>query len=235
MTARKGSPTRGDRLRPSRTSRVYWHLTKLRQAYEAAIAAHIAGGRHGVLVDYGCGNLPYRPLFEPHCGQYLAADLAGNADASLTIAADGSVPLESATVEIVLSSQVLEHVLDPGVYLAEAVRVLQPGGLLVLSTHGVWHFHPDPTDHWRWTSDGLRRVVEQAGFEVIHWQGIMGPPATAVQLWQDATQHVVPHLLRPLYFGLHQLIMAAADAVRPQAARDRDACVYLVVARKRSA
>ena len=45
MTARKGSPTRGDRLRPSRTSRVYWHLTKLRQAYEAAIAAHIAGGR----------------------------------------------------------------------------------------------------------------------------------------------------------------------------------------------
>jgi len=233
MTTTKERPTRGDRLKPRRTSRVYWHLSKLRQAYEAVIAAHIAGGPPAALLDYGCGNRPYQPLFAPHCANYRGADLAGNPDADLTLAADGSIPLADESVGIVLSSQVLEHVVSPTHYLAEARRVLKPNGLLVLSTHGVWQFHPDPTDFWRWTSDGLRKIVDEAGFEIVDWRGVMGPPATAVQLWQDSTQHVVPQLLRALYFAVHQAIMAAADWICPQAARDRDACVYLLVARKR--
>ncbi len=44
----------------------------------------------------------------------------------------------------------------PGLYLSECFRVLRPGGQLLLSTHGVFPYHPDPVDLWRWTCEGLR-------------------------------------------------------------------------------
>ena len=53
--------------------------------------------------------------------------------------------------DAVLSTQVLEHVADPGALPAERFRVLRPGGRLLLSTHGIFVYHPDPDDYWRWT------------------------------------------------------------------------------------
>jgi hypothetical protein len=44
--------------------------------------------------------------------------------------------------------------------------VLQPGGKLILTTHGVWEDHGCPYDFRRWTADGLSRELEQAGFQV---------------------------------------------------------------------
>jgi len=69
--------------------------------------------------------------------------------------------------DIVISSQVLEHVESPADYLAEAHRLLRTGGTLLLSTHGTFQDHPCPGDYWRWTGMGLRKVLSEAGFEVV--------------------------------------------------------------------
>jgi SAM-dependent methyltransferase len=54
---------------------------------------------------------------------------------------NGIVPLRSASFDAVTSNQVIEHLNDTDVFLAETYRVLKPGGLLVISTENLasWH------------------------------------------------------------------------------------------------
>lgn len=223
---------RGERLNPPKSSRVYWHLSALRDAYTAAIQATICDHDRATLVDYGCGNMPYRTLFP--VANYVGADFPGNELANVLIEADGSLPLAEGSASVVLSSQVLEHVANVENYLSESHRILERDGLLFLSTHGVWRYHPDPCDFWRWTCDGLKRVIAKAGFELLFFQGVMGPEATALQLWQDAVSHRIPRRLRPLFHRFMQWRIRRADQRCSQPTRDRDACVYVLVARKTS-
>src|SRR5918999_124034 len=57
---------------------------------ELARGLRVAPGSR--VLDYGCADLPYRRFF-PADVDYLAADLPGNPDATIEIAADGSVPV----------------------------------------------------------------------------------------------------------------------------------------------
>ena len=186
----------------------------------------------GDVVDYGCGDKPYLELFASRCSSYLGVDAGGTA-ADLPLNEDGTLPLPSDSADLVISTQVLEHVADPALYLAEAARVLRRDGKLILSTHGIWAYHPHPTDFWRWTSDGLARVVEQAGFGIVSFRGILGPPATGLQLWQDAVRAGLPGPLRPPFTFVAQFFVGLQDSITRQATRDRDASIFLVVAAKR--
>lgn len=47
---------------------------------------------------------------------------------------DAPLPFESASFDVVLSFQVIEHVRDDARYVAEALRVLRPGGTLIVIT-----------------------------------------------------------------------------------------------------
>ena len=117
----------------------------------------------------------------------------------MEIGADGTVAVADASVDVVLSTQVLEHVTDPAVYLAECVRVLRPGGRLLLTTHGTMFYHPDPVDYWRWTCDGLRKAVTDAGLEVTRFEGVVGMAATGLQLVQEAFYYRLPRRLAHLF------------------------------------
>jgi SAM-dependent methyltransferase len=222
-----------ERLHPSRSSDRYVVLSRLRDAVGAAAARHLTRGAGLTLVDHGCGTMPYRPLFEPYLGRYLGADLASNPRAALTCEPGGRVPLPDGAAEVVLSTQVLEHVADPEAYLLECRRLLRAGGVLLLSTHGTWPYHPDPVDYWRWTSEGLRRQIEEAGFAIAESRGILGLAATSVQLFQDAVMPALPRFLRPLLAAGFQLAVDLVDRGYSAERRDRDACVYVVVAHRR--
>lgn len=222
-----------DRLNPERSSRVYYHLTCLRKAYEYAIQKHINPLECQCILDYGCGDMPYRPLFNELGAAYHGYDLKRNPLANGLVEADGTLVCDSRSVDVVLSSQVLEHVHDPRVYLSECHRVLDGFGLLLLSTHGVWKYHPDPNDFWRWTSAGLKKLVEESGFEIVDFKGIVGPAATGIQLWQDAMLPRVPKFFRGPFCRTLQWLMQNADLKCGDTSRNNDASVYLCVARKR--
>ena len=185
----------------------------------------------GRVLDYGCADSPYRRLFPPSV-EYVGADLPGNPVATVDIGADGTVPVPSESFDAVLSTQVLEHVEDPGVYLSECRRVLRPGGRLLLSTHGIMVYHPDPVDYWRWTCEGLRHAVSSAGFEIERFEGIMGLAATGVQLFQDAVWWRLPPPLRPVLALVMQSVIAVVDRLQGSASRRQDALVFALTARK---
>jgi SAM-dependent methyltransferase len=213
-----------------------WHrLAYIIRALPAGIEELAAGLRLPSaprVLDYGCADLPYRHLF-PADADYLAADLPGNPRANVEIASDGTVPVEDESVDLVLSTQVLEHVEDPLLYLAECRRVLRAGGQLVLSTHGIMVYHPDPDDYWRWTCAGLRRVVGEASMEIERFEGIMGLGATGLQLFQDSLYWRLPRPLRDLLALVLQGAITLADRLESAESRRTNALVFALVARRR--
>ena len=226
-----------ERLFPRRANSRYYPLTQLRKELEGIVAdlpRLSRGGGDLVLLDLGCGAMPYRPLFEPHVASYLGVDLAENEGADIHFNPDGrSAPLPDGAADVILSTQVLEHVEDPAFYLAECRRLLKGGGLLILSTHGYWPYHPSPNDYWRWTGAGLEKIVEQEGFGILRIIGIMGLAAAALQLLQDALIHRVPRRLHPAFSFTMQRLVAVFDALHTTRQKASDASIYLLAARKR--
>lgn len=206
---------------------------KLPAAITQAIA-HCQLPAHARVLDYGCADMPYRGLFDP-ATEYLGADIPGNPDAHIEIQANGALATPNSSVDMVLSSQVLEHVADPALYLREAYRVLKPGGALVLSTHGIMIYHRDPVDYWRWTGEGLHKAVADAGFEVTRFEGVLGLAPTGLQLFQDATWIHLPRLLRRPYALILQTLIALFDRMHSAQSRRMNALVYVINAVKPAA
>jgi len=217
-------------LYPPRTHGRYYLRKLMREHLEAIAERHLAG--RGTLVDFGCGTQPWRPLFEHRVARCVGIDLPGSDHADAHLAPDGRAPIADGEADAVLSTQVLEHVADPAAYLAECRRMLAPDGRLVLSTHGVWKYHPHPTDYYRWTAEGLRRQLEASGFAIDEWRGLLGPAACGLLLLQDAVIVKLPRPLRSPVAYLMQRLGMLADRLHTQNERDLDASVFIAVARK---
>lgn len=117
---------------------------------------------HGALVlDVGCGHKPYYALFEGlKAVKYFGTDLPECGRREITCRLD-QIPVQDDVADLVLCTQVLEHVENPEKAVGEIHRVLQPGRLALVSTHGVCVYHPGPADYWRWTHEGLGRLFRQ--------------------------------------------------------------------------
>ncbi|MDP1807008.1 MAG: class I SAM-dependent methyltransferase [Acidimicrobiales bacterium] len=218
-------------LRSARPWHPLAHITReLPRAIEGGVAElHLPACPR--VLDLGCAELPYRSLF-PADTDYVGADLPGNPHATVEIAPDGTVAVESASFDAVLSTQVLEHVAEPSTYLAECARALRPGGRLLLSTHGIMLWHPDPVDYWRWTLSGLERPIGEAGLEVTSRRGVMGLTATGLQLVQDGVLGHLPRVLRPVVALVMQTAARVVDHLETPTSKTYNALVYLVVAEK---
>lgn len=166
------------RLAPEPKDPLYVHLSDIRLFLEP-----YAKESFGRLLDYGCGGSPYRELF--HAEKYIRADYVDCGDLDCLIPADGRLALPDNSCDAVLSTQVLEHVFSPRVYLAEALRVLRPGGKLILTTHGIWEDHGCPYDFRRWTYDGLCRELEESGFQVTKISRLTTGPRAIVFLFSQ--------------------------------------------------
>ena len=128
---------------------------------EEARRAHTDLGPYRLL-DVGCGEMPYRPLFSPYVSSYVGVDPVANPLADLEGPIE-ALPVEDGAFDVVLCAQVLEHVDDPGAGVRELYRVTAPGGRVLLSTHGAMVYHPSPVDLWRWTHAGLERLFGASG------------------------------------------------------------------------
>ena len=221
-----------DRLNPTIFHTRYVHLSQLRDATMQKMQELTAENKELLLVDFGCGDMPYRSVIEPLVGKYLGVDLEMNPKAEHHIGFDSKTTLPDNYADIILSNQVLEHVDTPSGYLQEAYRILKPGGRIILTTHGYWFYHPTPNDYWRWTSAGLRKTVEAEGFRITSFFGIMGLAASGIQLFQDALCSKMPKFLIPPFALIMQGLIGLFNKVNSQEQRDRDASLYVVHAQK---
>jgi SAM-dependent methyltransferase len=124
-----------------------------------------AGAAGKRVLDVGCGVKPYYPFFAT-ASEYVGVDVQENPNADLTGSVE-ALPVDDGAFDIVLCTQVLEHVDDPARAVRELHRVTAPGGRVLASTHGVMLYHPNPQDLWRWTHTGLERLFRDNGFENV--------------------------------------------------------------------
>lgn len=184
-----------ERLHPQPGDPTYLHLSDLRLAMEA-----VGTPLPLRLLDYGCGGSPYRSLF-PHADYRRADFLQKEGDRLDYVLQENSrVAEQSETFDFILSTQVLEHVGHPSVYLEECHRLLKPGGKLYLATHGMYPDHGCPYDYHRWTAEGLIRDLESAGFKICRVEKqTTGPRAF---FFQCDYQYPSLRAPRSTFFGL---------------------------------
>ncbi len=211
-----------------------WYVSRqLRKNIEIAINIAVKGKNFKKLIDYGCGISPYKKFFLPHIEEYVGADIKKNKNCQIVLNDDGTIPIKPSSFDIVLSTQVLEHVENPNLYLSESFRLLNNEGIIFLSTHGYWLYHPSPNDFWRWTSEGLKKIFVDNGLEIIYFRGIVGRGASGLYLFQDSFIFKLPRPVVFIFAFIMQCLIWLTDKTTTQATKDYDACDYLVIAKKK--
>lgn len=158
------------RIRPSRANSSREYLAAFARAAGASVPAS------ATVLDAGAGDGVYASAFDH--AQYESADflqVGGKVYAPVTYVCDlRELPVEDGRFDLVLCAQVLEHLPEPLAALKEFHRVLRPGGRLWLSCPLFYEEHDKPYDFFRYTSFGLTRLLEEAGYTDVELEWLEG-------------------------------------------------------------
>ncbi|MEV4318263.1 class I SAM-dependent methyltransferase [Actinocrispum sp. NPDC049592] len=180
-------PLTGERTVPGVAEENYWF-----RRHEAAYLILASYCRDAVVLEAGCGEgygadllagtartvigLDYDLLTTQHVArayprvQVLRGNLAG-------------LPLASASVDVVANLQVIEHLWDQPGFLAECLRVLRPGGRLLITTPNRITFSPgldkplNPFHTRELSAAELTSLLVDAGFRIELMAGLSHGPA----------------------------------------------------------
>ncbi len=204
---------------PSGKSAMLHKLNPVRLGYiRDMIDQHWQADEHGFrplsgkkALDVGCGaGLLAEPL--ARLGAQVTAidaapeciEVAKNHGAGQGLAIDyraAAVEEVEGKYDLVTAMEVVEHVADPGEFVAELAKRLAPGGLLILSTpnrtawsrlltitlaEGLGRIPRGTHDFDRFIDpDQMRGLLAAAGLEVIDFEGIAMSPTRGLHLSED--------------------------------------------------
>lgn len=123
----------------------------------------------GITLDIGCGQKPYQSLI--YASKYFGIEVQSQENNALKkpeVFYNGTnLPFKHNSLDSIVTNQVLEHVFEPEKYLTEINRILKPKGKLLLTVPFVWDEHEQPYDYARYSSFGLKYLLEKHGFKII--------------------------------------------------------------------
>lgn len=135
-----------------------------------------SGKMQGRLLDYGCGSMQYRPVFS-NIEQYTGLDIAGAEKNGFipekdVVYYDGKhIPFNDNIFDSAIAIEVFEHVENVEYGLKELSRVVKKGGVLLVTVPMTFPLHLEPWDYRRFTTHGLKNILERNGFKVIDING----------------------------------------------------------------
>jgi len=126
---------------------------------------------NSVIVNLGSGNTSlHKKVINVDVVAYDNVDIVCSID---------SLPFENESVDVIITSSVLEHLKDPNKAINEIYRVLKQGGIIYTDIPFIVGFHASPNDYNRWTKKGIENLHKK--FTKVSLN-ISGGPASAL-LW----------------------------------------------------
>lgn len=151
-------------------------MPSLRDTETASIRAFLeshADKLGGTVLDYGCGRQPYRDIVEAAGGHYVGYDRHDYGGSVVTEnhpprRRDSGNPLRwhGTRWDTVICTQVIQYVDDPGEFVEDIYRYLGEGAWLLITGPTNWPV-VEHADLWRFTINGVARILEYAGFTVM--------------------------------------------------------------------
>lgn len=129
-------------------------------------------GAEGVVVELGSGSRRLR-------ADVINVDLfpSGNVD---VVADISQLPMKSGCADFVILDSVIEHVPNPILVIAEAKRILKPGGRLFINCPFMLPYHGYPKHYQNYTRDGLEHLL--AEFTNVRIRPTFGPISALVNM-----------------------------------------------------
>lgn len=148
-----------------------------RDRWVARMAASVPAGAR--VLDVGAGEARYRSLFE-HC-EYKTQDFGQYGGNTSGLLAEGwhyapldyvcdaaDIPVPDASFDVVLCTEVLEHVPEPIRVVREIARILRPGGRAFVSAPLGSGLHQEPYHFYGgFTPHFYRKFFTEAGCNIV--------------------------------------------------------------------
>ena len=188
-TGDSGLPLTGERTVPGLAEENYWFR---RHEVVYRHCAEICAGQD--VLEAGCGEGYGADLLATVARRVIAVDYDAETVAhvrrrypavEVTEGNLAALPLPDASVDVVVNFQVIEHLWDQPQFITECLRVLRPGGLLLMSTPNRITFTPgsdtpiNPFHTRELNAAELRELLADGGFEVRSMSGVFHGPALA--------------------------------------------------------
>ncbi|ABR54314.1 Methyltransferase type 11 [Methanococcus vannielii SB] len=128
-------------------------------------------GSNKVVLDAGAGSCPYKKYFG-HT-MYESTDFEDIFDKSSKsmhsfICNLEKIPKNDNSYDVIINTQVLEHVENPQKVICEFYRILKENGELYLTAPLLYGVHGKPYNYFNFTNYGLKTMFEKAGFNIIY-------------------------------------------------------------------
>lgn len=134
---------------------------------QAVLAPGSVAGRAVLEVGSMDVNGSLRPFVESlGPASYVGVDIAPGPSVDVVVDASGLVDRFGAeSFDVVITTEMLEHIRDWQTVVSNLKRVVRPGGLLLVTTRSIgFPYHGYPYDFWRYEPEDMRAIF--ADFEI---------------------------------------------------------------------
>lgn len=137
----------------------------MRRSIYRFVKSNVQGSSYEKVLDIGAGKKPYRNLIKTK--KYICLDIENRTNENDVVIADANrrIPLKNDCCDLILATEVLEHLKNPSMFISESYRLLKNKGTFILTTPLVWPIHEAPNDFFRYTEYGLLYLLKEAGFK----------------------------------------------------------------------
>lgn len=125
-----------------------------------------------------------------------------------------TLPFQDNSFDVVVSQEVFEHLPDPWAALAEVSRTLKPGGRLYLQVPFVIGYHSGPADYWRFTHEGLERLIEGSGLRIDRLETAVGAGTGIYRIAAELCAVVAGSIWNKAYLPTKALAAIALSPLR---------------------
>jgi SAM-dependent methyltransferase len=150
----------------------------------------------GRLLDFGCGKKPYKNIINVQ--EYIGLDIEKSGhdhkQEEVDIYYNGkNIPFPDNYFDSILAAEVFEHLFNLEEILKELFRVIKIDGYILVTLPFVYEEHEAPYDFARYTSFGIRHLLESTGFKVVKIEKSTNYVETVCQTWNSYVyQSILP-------------------------------------------